>query len=286
MNTRTGEAVTVGATSIPRLLDVSRFEIVPLDGVREAVLEHVPRDVTLTVTVSPVRGLEPSLDLTEALTRDGYAVVPHVSARLVRDRSHLTELAVRLHAIGTRDVFVVGGDAAEPAGAYAGAAALLRDLRDVDAGVERIGIAGYPERHPLMDDATAWATLAEKAPFASYVVTQICFDPRVTMAWVADLRARGIDLPVYVGIPGAVKRAKLLRVSSRIGIGESIRFLRKHGNVVTRFLRPGAIRPDHLVGELAIDGPATRIAGFHVFTFNDLEDTMAWRATRIGAATS
>jgi methylenetetrahydrofolate reductase (NADPH) len=101
------------------------------------------------------------------------------------------------------------------------------------------------------------------------------------MRWLREVRSRGIDLPLYVGIPGAVQRAKLLRVSTRIGIGESIRFLRKHGNFVTRFLQPGGFSPDKLIRELALDDPEARIAGFHVFTFNDLEDTEAWRVKRL-----
>ena len=79
-----------------------------------------------------------------------------------------------------------------------------------------------------------------------------------------------------------MQRAKLLRVSTRIGIGESIRFLRKHGNFVTRFLQPGGFSPDKLISGLPLDDPGARIAGFHVFTFNDLEDTEAWRRKRLG----
>jgi methylenetetrahydrofolate reductase (NADPH) len=179
-------------------------------------------------------------------------------------------------------VFVLAGDA-EEAGAYEGAAPLLRDLAELGHPFERIGISGYPETHPLIDQAGLIAAMAEKAPFADYVATQICFDSRVTAAWIDATRQRGIELPVYVGIPGAVQRAKLLRVSARIGIGESIDFLRKHGNFVTRFLQPGGFSPDRLIKGLgaAIADPGARIAGFHVFTFNDLAETEAWRQKRL-----
>jgi methylenetetrahydrofolate reductase (NADPH) len=267
------------------LLGRSRFEVIPLAGIEEKVLEHVPTDVTLTVTVSPVKGLEPSLELAAKLSGAGYAVVPHLSARLVRDRSHLQDLVDRMAAMGIRDVFVVAGDSETPAGDYAGAAPLIRDLQDVDQPFERIGITGYPETHPLFDDCTAAAALAEKAPFASYIATQICFDSSVTARWIEDVWERGIRLPVFVGIPGAVQRAKLLRVSTRIGIGESLRFLRKHGTFVRRFLQPGGFSPDRLLegfGPLLTD-PEGKVAGFHVFTFNDLAETEAWRRKRLAA---
>ncbi len=271
-----------GAT-IAELIERSRYEVIPLKDVEEKVLEHVPKDVTLTVTVSPAKGLEPSLELAERFAREGYTVVPHLSARLVRDRGHLRELVDRMAEMGTRDVFVVAGDAEEPAGDYEGAASLIRDMHELGHPFERIGITGYPETHPLIDDATAAAAMAEKAPYASYIATQICFDSSVTARWIDAVWASGIRLPVYVGIPGAVQRAKLLRVSTRIGIGESIRFLRKHGNFVTRFLQPGGFSPDRLIKGLgpALADPEQKIAGFHVFTFNDLAETEAWRRKKL-----
>ncbi len=271
------------APSLPQLIERSRYEVIPLGGAVEKVLEFVPKDVELTVTVSPVKGLEPSFELAETLAREGYAVVPHLSARLVRDRVHLAEIVARFSDMATRDVFVVAGDADEAAGVYEGAAPLLRDLDEIGHPFARIGITGYPETHPLIDDETARTALAEKAPYASYIATQICFDPGVTVRWIDEVWAGGIRLPVYVGLPGAVQRAKLLRVSARIGIGESIRFLRKHGNFVTRFLQPGGFSPDKLIKGLApaIADPEQKIAGFHIFTFNDLADTEAWRQRRL-----
>jgi methylenetetrahydrofolate reductase (NADPH) len=269
-------------SGLAALIRGSRFEIIPLAGAEEKVLESVPVDVVLTTTVSPVKGLGPSFELGEALARHGYAVVPHLPARLIRDRGHLAEIVDRVSAMGSRDVFVVAGDADEAVGEYEGAAPLLRDLHELGHPFELIGITGYPETHPLFDDQVAWAALAEKAAYADYITTQICFDSRVTMRWLREVRSRGVELPLVVGIPGAVQRTKLLRVSTRIGIGESIRFLRKHGNFVTRFLQPGGFSPDKLIEGLSLDDPTTRIAGFHVFTFNDLAETEAWRQKTLG----
>lgn len=269
--------------SLTQLIERSRYEVIPLGGALEKVLEFVPNDVVLTVTVSPVKGLEPSFELAEAFAREGYTVVPHLSARLVRDRVHLGEIVARLAGIGAREVFVVAGDAAEAAGSYEGAAPLLRDLDELGRPFERIGITGYPETHPLIDDATVVRAMAEKAPHASYIATQICFDSKVTARWIDEVWESGIRLPIYVGIPGAVQRAKLLRVSTRIGIGESIRFLRKHGTFVTRFLQPGGFSPDRLINGLGpvLTGTEGKLAGFHIFTFNDVEETEAWRQRKL-----
>ena len=96
----------------------ARYEVLPFGDIEEAVLEHVPIDVTLTVTVSPRKGIEHTLDLAARLTNHGYSVVPHLSARLVRDLDHLRAILARIDEMGAHDVFVVAGDADEPAGAF------------------------------------------------------------------------------------------------------------------------------------------------------------------------
>jgi methylenetetrahydrofolate reductase (NADPH) len=268
---------------VAELLRRSRYEVIPLAGIEEQVLEHVPRDVTLTVTASPVKGLEPTLELTGKLAADGYPVVPHLSARLVVDRSHLDDLIAQISELGVRDVFVVAGDADQPAGSFAGAAELLEAMAEVGHPFEQIGITGYPESHPIIDDETTIAAMFDKARHATYIASQICFDSRVTVGWIDNVWTRGTRLPILVGIPGIVPRAKLLRVSTRIGIGESLRYLRKHGDFVTRFLQPGGFSPDRLIKGLApaLAAPEQRVGGFHIFTFNDLADTETWRQRKV-----
>ena len=265
---------------VPDLLRVSRYEVLPLDGIEEEVLTHVPSDVTLTVTASPTRGLEPTLELTERLVRHDYDVVPHLSARLVRDGAHLTELVDRLRSVDVGDVFVIAGDAEEPHGAFAGAADLLAGLDELGRPFERIGITGYPESHPLIDDETTIAAMFAKARHATYITSQVCFDAAVTARWIENVWSRGTKLPVYVGIPGAVGRAKLLHVSTRIGIGDSLRFLRKNGNFASRMLRNG-FAPDALVDGLGDVLASGKVAGFHLFTFNALAETERWRRERL-----
>lgn len=269
------------AGRVADLLRLSRYELLPLAGIEKQVLEHVPPDVTLTVTASPTKGLEPTFALAEQLVGAGYTVIPHLSARLVRGREHLAELVEHARALRLREVFVVAGDATEPYGPYLGAAELLDELAELDHPFERIGITGYPESHPLIDDETTIASMFAKARHATYIVSQVCFDPAVTTRWIDDVWSRGTRLPIYVGIPGVVGRAKLLRVSTRIGIGDSLRFLRKNGGFAGRLLRPGGFDPDALVNGLGPALASGRVAGFHVFTFNDLQETEAWRRARL-----
>ncbi len=98
------------------LLGAVRYEVIPTATIEDKVLAAVPKDVTVTVTASPTKGLDTTLELAERLARAGYPVVPHVSARLVVDKQHLSEIVARLHAVGIDNVFVPAGDAEQPAG--------------------------------------------------------------------------------------------------------------------------------------------------------------------------
>jgi methylenetetrahydrofolate reductase (NADPH) len=252
-----------------------RYEVIPVDGVEDLVVAHVPREVTVTVTASPSRGLETTLGVTERLAAEGYRLVPHLSARLVRDGAHLDEIVARLLEAGVREAFVPAGDATEP-GQFPDAASLLRALRG--RHLTDLGITGYPESHHFIDDETTISAMFEKAPMATYIVSQICFDAATIAWWVEAVRQRGTALPIWIGVPGVVHHAKLLRISMRIGLGESARFLRAHRAWLRRLITR-TFSPEPLMRGLQplFDDPASKLAGLHVFTFNELERTERWR---------
>jgi methylenetetrahydrofolate reductase (NADPH) len=273
-----GATAETGPASLAPLLRNARFEVLPLEGIEEQVLAHLGTDATVTVTASPRRGLEATVDLTERLTAAGYATVPHISARLIRDRAHLTELIDRLHADGVRELFVLAGDAAEPAGDFPGAVELLEAMGPRRGDFDAIGITGYPESHHLISDEETIRAMFAKAPMATHIVSQLCFDAATISAWIAEVRRRGTDLPIWIGVPGKVPHAKLLRVSMKIGLGESARFLSHHRNWMSRLVTR-QFKPDRIVRELTpcATDPAARVAGFHLYTFNEVARTERWR---------
>ncbi|MDN3024100.1 5,10-methylenetetrahydrofolate reductase [Streptomyces sp. S.PB5] len=271
----------MAATGLRALLESVRYEVLPANATEEKVLAHVPRDVVVTVTASPVKGLEPTLDLTGRLAAHGYRVVPHVPARLLRDEVHLKEVTDRLRASRVDDVFVPAGDADPPAGVYEGALPVLRRLSELGGPFARVGVTGYPESHPLIHDDITIQSMWDKREHATYIVSNLCFDPRVLGEWVARLRRRGVALPVHIGVAGPVQRTKLLAMATKIGVGESTRFLTKHASWFARFAAPGGYAPERLLtrAEAALTAPAAGVAGLHLFTFNQIAETERWRRT-------
>ncbi|MBD0290847.1 MAG: methylenetetrahydrofolate reductase [Thermoleophilia bacterium] len=264
-------------------LSQPRYEIFPSDGVEDEVAEHVPTEVKITVTASPRRGMEATLALAEELGRRGYHVAPHISARLVQDEGHLREILDRLLEADLRDVFVVAGDLSEPTGAFTGAFDVLSTMARLGVRPEHVGITGYPESHPLISDETTIQAMFDKAPFATYIVSQVCFEPRTIAWWIRAVRERGVDLPIDIGIPGVAARTKLLRIARRIGVGESVRFLSKRRSWLAQIVKPAGYNPDHIVNGLgsALVDPAAGVSGFHVYTFNEIAATEAWRRRRL-----
>ena len=255
------------------------YEVIPLSGVEEAVVEHVSRDISLTVTASPGKGMPATVDLAERLASHGFHVAPHLSARLIRDGSELAEILQRLGEAGIRDAFVVAGDVSEPAGEFEGAVDLLRAMSEIGHPLEKVGITGYPESHPIISDEATIQAMYDKAPYADYIISQICFDPKTISGWSRWVKRRGVDLPIRVGMPGVVNRQKLMRISATIGLGESARFLLKQRNWLLKMFMPGGYSPNRLVLGLkpAMADPESNVAGFHIYTFNDVEKTEAWR---------
>src|SRR3954452_20405032 len=282
------EAAGAQAAEAPRqgptladLLRSSRFELLPLDGIYEQVVEHLGTDTKVTVTASPRKGLEATLELSERLSAAGYPVVPHLSARLVRDRAHLEEVLARLSAAGIRELFVPAGDATEP-GEFQGAADLLEAMGEARTQFDRIGITGYPESHHLISDEEIIRAMFTKAEMATDIVSQLCFDPATIAWWIGAVRARGVRLPIWIGIPGCVDHAKLMRISLKIGMGESARFLSHQRGWVSRLLTK-QFKPDRLLDGLAqvVEEPDTGVAGFHLYTFNEVGRTERWRQRAI-----
>ena len=262
--------------SLSSTLKKARFEVIPMKGVTEEITA-LPVGSVVTVTASPRKGIDATFTLSEELARRGFRVVPHLPARQVYDRSHLREIFDRLSAWGFEDVFIIGGDIDKPVGIYESSVALIADMVEMGNRPRRIGIAAYPESHPLISGETLMQALKAKQPFADYMVTQICFDPQTIGKWLTGIRSNGITLPVYIGIPGVLNRQKLLEISLRVGVGDSTRFLKNHFGMLAMILRRDIYNPDSLVKRISASPFGKDMAGFHIYTFNQCRLTEHWR---------
>jgi len=270
-NRRNGELVA-------RLVEAARYEVLPTPSAEDSVLAHLPRERMVTVTASPAKGLAATLDLAERLAGHGYPVVPHLAARMVHGRGELAEVCERLTGKGISRVFVPGGDA-ELDGTYPDALSLLEDLAELGRPFSHVGITGYPESHPTITDDLTVQSMWDKRRYATHVVSNLTFDPATIRVWVKRMRDRGITMPLLLGVPGPVERTKLLAMATKIGVGESTRFLVKHKGTLARLAAPGGFTGEKFLEQCApaLAVPGAAVEGIHVFTFNQIAETEAWR---------
>jgi methylenetetrahydrofolate reductase (NADPH) len=257
----------------------ARFEVLPFARSLDEAAE-LPEKVRLTVTCSPKHGPDRSVEVAGRLRELGHQVTVHVAARMVRDRAHLDGILGGMAQVGADDLFLIGGDADPPHGEYSSAVQLIEIVAEHPHRPRTIGIAGYPEGHPAISDDELARALTHKGRFADYVATQMCFDDQVLLDWVGRQRAAGMTLPVLIGTPGKVSRTKLMELSARIGVGPSLAFLRKQRGL--RALLSRGSTADKLYDKLvpALDDVELRLAGFHIFTFNQLLETWRWQHAR------
>lgn len=266
------------AAALARVLDDPTFELIPLKNVHEQAAA-LSRGATISVTASPGKTIEATVDLAIELEATGLRAIPHLSARMIRDRAHLAALLDRLEGAGIDRAFVVGGDADEP-GEFLDGLSLLRAMADLGRLPKELGCPCYPQGHPDIPNEALAQALRDKAPLVQYMTTQLCFDPKAITSFIGARHAEGIDLPVKLGIPGVAEIPKLLSISARIGVKDASKFVLRNYRFVGQLLRSaGVYKPTALMRQLApvIADPAAKVIGLHVYTFNNVGATEAWR---------
>tara|TARA_B100001540_G_scaffold80037_1_gene71845 strand:- start:750 stop:1607 length:858 start_codon:yes stop_codon:yes gene_type:complete len=272
------------AKRIRQDLQKSYMEIIPVPGIEDK-LDSLPSDMYLAVTCSPTKGVDETLELSEKLIERGFKVTPHIASKCVSGEKHLEAIIKKLDELGIESIFVPGGDRPEPMGDFNNALDLLKALKKLGHNLNKIGMAAHPEGHPDVSDEILMEALEEKKDLADFIVTQMCFDAEILNDWMNQIQKKGVELPVWVGLPGVIERGRLLKTSLRIGVGDSLRFLRKKSQVATELMKSSIYNPDDLVRDITeqIDINDSRLAGYHIYCFNQIETTEKWRTERISA---
>ena len=265
------------------LVAAPKFELIPLSNTAEKA-DELPHAATVTVTASPSHGIEATLALAEEVAGRGHVVIPHLSAHMIRDRAHLGEVLDRCREAGFSRAFVVGGDAKDK-GEFHDGLMLLRAIDEAGHPFTEIGVPSYPEGHVDIPDARLLEVLLEKQQYASYMTTQMCFNPGAIVTWIGTMRAAGVALPVHLGTPGVAELTKLMTISARIGIADSARYLKKNKRMVGSLLTPGKFGPDSLLEGMgpALTDPGAKLEALHLFTFNQVQATVDWQQRMLAA---
>ena len=258
------------------------FELLPLKNLADQI-PHLPAGARVSVTASPAKGIDATVDWAVRLQADGFRAIPHLSARMIPDRGMLTGLLDRSRESGLTHAFVVGGDADEP-GEYLDGLSLLTAMDEIGHPFATLGCPGYPQGHPDIPDEALETALRDKARFVDHVTTQMDFDVKAIGAWIDRHRAEGLRPDIVIGVPGVADPQKLLNIAARIGVKDAKRFLVKNLRFVTGLAKSGGFyKPTAFVEGVAplLADPAARVTGLHLYTFNAVEATEAWRRSTL-----
>lgn len=243
----------------------------------------LPPGTRVNVTYLGNEDLPLRLGAAAAVREAGLRPVPHISARRLGSAAELEKfLAALADAGAVEDLFVVGGDPAEPMGPYPDSLAVIRSGLPAGYGARHISIAGYPEGHPDIPDEVLWSSLLAKTAaledqgLDASIITQFGFDTAPALAWLEELRGRGVTAPVRIGVPGPAGIKRLLGYARRFGVGTSAGIAQKYGFSLTNLL--GTAGPDRFLRELAAAWNPARhgTVQLHFYTFGGLRATAEW----------
>lgn len=226
------------------------------------------------------------------LASDGFEVMPHFPARIISDATTLEDWIKRYGGeAGVRSALVLAGGVAKPLGAYHSSMQLLETGLFEKHGYNRLHVAGHPEGNADIDPKGSTeavdAALDWKQAYARdtgtdmAIATQFAFDAAPVIAWADRLAARGITLPVHVGVAGPAKLQTLIKYAIACGVGPSLNVLQKRAKDLTKMLKP--FEPTEVLTAFAAHKaahPESLIAQAHVFPLGGIRASAEWLAEK------
>jgi len=252
-----------------------------IEGIKEAAPLIRP-GTQVAVTFLPGEELEQRVQAAVLVRELGFEPIVHLSARRIESEEQLDwYLGEITSKAGVKRVFIIAGDPPEAEGPYENSLQIIETGLLEKHGIEIVGVGGHPEGHPNNTAAELWDWMEKKIAavrahgMTPLVVTQFAFDDEAIVAWLAEMRDRGIDVPVRLGVPGPAGIKRLLGFAKRCGVGASASVMKKYGISLTNLI--GSAGPDKLVNSLdKMLGDEHGRVRLHFYPFGALTASAEW----------
>jgi len=240
--------------------------------------------------------IEDMVNTAARLSDDGFDVMPHFPARIIKDAATLEEWINRYQSeAGVTQGLILAGGVSEPQGEFHSAMQLLETGLFDRAGFKRLHVAGHPEGNRDIDpdgsdkmvmEAARWKSdFAERTDAKMAMATQFAFDAKPIVAWADRLKAEGVNLPIHIGVAGPAKLQTLIKFAIACGVGPSLKVLQKRAMDVTKLVMP--YEPTEVLGDLAqhkLDTPDSLIEKVHFFPLGGIKANATWVKDNAGAS--
>jgi len=250
------------------------------------------------VYVAHIEGtpIEEMVATAKRLSADGYKVMLHFPARIIKDEATLADWIARYQGeAGVDQALLLAGGVDKPFGDFHSSMQLLETGQFGKAGFKHLHVAGHPEGNRDIDkdggntlvmDALRWKqTFADTSDARMALATQFAFEAGPIIAWADAIKAAGITLPIHIGIAGPAKLQTLIKFAIACGVGPSLKVLQKRAKDVTKLLLP--FEPTEVLSELAAHkaaNPDFNITHVHFFPLGGIKTNANWAIANGGAS--
>ena len=237
--------------------------------------------------------IEDMVATAKRIAGEGFDVMPHFPARIIKDKATLVDWVARYKDVGVNQGLLLAGGVTNPVGDFATSMQLLET--DAFTGFDRLHVAGHPEGNKDIDPdgsmknvdaALQWKQkFSERTDAQMALATQFCFEAQPIIEWANTLKAAGIDIPIHIGIAGPAKLQTLIKFAIACGVGPSLKVLQKRAMDVSKLLLP--YEPDEVLAELAAykaANPEFNIEHVHFFPLGGIKTNATWVTENGGAS--
>jgi methylenetetrahydrofolate reductase (NADPH) len=293
-NFRRKEEATPSTGSLEPFLKGYSIEVMPRTAEKvESFRDLLPTGTRVYIAHIEGTPIEDMVATAKRIGAEGFDVMPHFPARIIKDKTTLTDWVARYKGVGVSQGLLLAGGVAQPVGDYATSMQLLES--GAFDGFQRLHVAGHPEGNKDIDpdgsdkmvmEAARWkSAFADRTDAKMAMATQFCFEAQPVIDWVNRLQAEGVKLPVHIGIAGPAKLQTLIKFAIACGVGPSLRVLQKRAMDVTKLLLP--YEPTEVLEGLAAHkaaNPGFGIEQVHFFPLGGIKTNAQWVTENGGAS--
>ncbi|WP_313605075.1 methylenetetrahydrofolate reductase [Rhizobium sp.] len=280
--------------SFGALLDGYSIEVMPRTAAKiENFREFLPAGMRVYIAHIDGTPIEDMVTTAKRLTDDGYAVMPHVPARLIRDKAMLEDWISRyVNEAGVSQALLLAGGLSSPRGELESSLQLLETGLFGRYGFKRLNVAGHPEGNKdidkdgttrLVDRALKFKqAYSENSDAEMAIVTQFAFDARSIIRWTERIAEAGVTLPIHLGVAGPTKLQTLIKFAISCGVGPSLSVLQRRAMDLSKLLVP--YEPDEFLTDIAnykATHPQSLIDEIHVFPLGGIRASADWVNERV-----
>lgn len=283
--------------ALEAFLDGYSIEVMPRTAEKvEDFTQLLPKGTRVYIAHIEGTPIEDMVATAKRLAADGYPVMPHFPARIIKDSATLQNwIAMYQGEAGVDQALLLAGGVTQPHGDFHSSMQLLENGAFDRAGFKRLHVAGHPEGNKdidpkggtaMVDEALRWKQkFSETTDADMALATQFAFEAAPIIAWADSLKDAGITIPIHIGIAGPAKLQTMIKFAIACGVGPSLKVLQKRAKDVTKLLLP--FEPTQVLNDLAAHKAAnadSNIERVHFFPLGGIKTNANWAIEHGGSS--